>query len=50
MILETDRLILRPWCEDDAEDLFISKKDSHRYLTITEKYVIIITQQDGMGI
>ena len=22
MILETIRLILRPWCEDDAEDLY----------------------------
>ena len=22
MILETERLILRPWCEDDAEDLY----------------------------
>ena len=22
MILETDRLILRPWCEDDAEELY----------------------------
>ena len=22
MILETNRLILRPWCEDDAEDLY----------------------------
>jgi len=22
MILETKRLILRPWCEDDAEDLY----------------------------
>ena len=22
MILETERLILRPWCEDDAEELY----------------------------
>ena len=27
MILETDRLILRPWCEDDAEDLYIYASD-----------------------
>ena len=27
MILETERLILRPWCEDDAEDLYIYASD-----------------------
>ena len=23
MVLKTNRLILRPWCESDAEDLYI---------------------------
>ena len=27
MILETKRLILRPWCEDDAEDLYTYASD-----------------------
>ena len=27
MILETERLILRPWCEDDAEDLYTYASD-----------------------
>ena len=27
MILETNRLILRPWREDDAEDLYIYASD-----------------------
>lgn len=27
MILKTDRLILRPWCEDDAEELYKYAKD-----------------------
>lgn len=27
MTFETDRLILRPWCEDDAEDLYINARD-----------------------
>ena len=27
MILETDRIILRPWCESDAEDLYIYASD-----------------------
>ena len=27
MILETNRLILRPWSEDDAEDLYIYASD-----------------------
>ena len=27
MILETERLILRPWCEDDAQDLYIYASD-----------------------
>ena len=27
MILQTKRLILRPWCEDDAEDLYIYAND-----------------------
>lgn len=27
MIFETDRLILRPWCEDDAEDLYEYARD-----------------------
>lgn len=27
MILETERLILRPWTEDDAEDLYLYAKD-----------------------
>lgn len=27
MILETERLILRPWREDDAEDLYVYAKD-----------------------
>ena len=27
MILETERLILRPWCESDAEDLYIYAGD-----------------------
>ena len=27
MILETNRLILRPWCEDDAEDLYTYASD-----------------------
>ena len=27
MILETERLILRPWCVDDAEDLYIYARD-----------------------
>ena len=25
--LETNRLILRPWCEDDAEDLYMYASD-----------------------
>ena len=25
--LETDRLILRPWCEDEAEDLYTYASD-----------------------
>ena len=28
MILETERLILRPWCDDDAPDLYIYASDS----------------------
>ncbi len=28
MVLKTKRLILRPWCEDDAEELFKYAKDS----------------------
>ena len=27
MTLETERLILRPWCEDDAEKLYTSASD-----------------------
>ena len=27
MILETERLIIRPWCEDDAEDLYTYASD-----------------------
>ena len=27
MILETERLILRPWCDDDAEDLYTYASD-----------------------
>ena len=27
MILETERLILRPWCEEDAEELYKYAKD-----------------------
>ena len=27
MTLETERLILRPWCVDDAEDLYIYARD-----------------------
>ena len=27
MILETNRLILRPWCESDAEDLYTYASD-----------------------
>ena len=27
MILETERLILRPWCEDDAEELYKYARD-----------------------
>ena len=27
MILETERLILRPWCDDDAPDLYIYASD-----------------------
>ena len=27
MIIETERLILRPWCDDDAPDLYIYASD-----------------------
>lgn len=27
MIFETERLILRPWCEEDASDLYMQAKD-----------------------
>lgn len=27
MILETERLIIRPWCESDAEDLYTYARD-----------------------
>ena len=27
MILKTNRLILRPWCEEDAEDLYTYARD-----------------------
>ena len=27
MILETERLILRPWCESDADDLYTYASD-----------------------
>jgi len=37
MILQTNRLILRPWREDDAEDLYIYASDPEvRYNILNE--------------